>query len=194
MDVEPLLLRLAIDPEAAMTPAGRHPRRAHDLRGVFQDAAALEALIREGDPVIYETFEPSLPEAPGHLMCGVTVLHPGRVGAEYFMTRGHYHRHRDTAEVYVGLQGRGCLVVQAEGKGARTVPVEPGAVVYVAPGWAHRSVNTGDEPLIFFFTYPADAGHDYATLATSGFDLLVVHRAGTAAVIPNPRRSSGRSD
>ncbi|MDQ7843531.1 MAG: glucose-6-phosphate isomerase family protein [Armatimonadota bacterium] len=193
MAVEPLLVRLTTDPEAAMAPAARHPRRAHDLRGVFQDAAALEALIGAGDPVIYETFEPSLPEAPGHLMFGVTVVYPGRVGTEFFMTRGHYHRHRDTAEVYVGLRGRGCLVVQAEGADARTLPLEPGTVVYVAPGWAHRSVNTGEEPLIFLYTYPADAGHDYATLAASGFDLLVVHQAGEVVVVPNPRRSVGGS-
>jgi len=193
MGAEPLLVRLASDPEAAMAPAGRRPRRAHDLRGVFQDEAALEALVRQGDPVVYETFEAPLPEASGHLMFGVTVLYPGRVGTEYFMTKGHYHERRATAEVYVALRGRGCLVLQAEGQGARVLPMEPGTVLYVAPGWAHRSVNTGDEPFIFFFTYPADAGHDYATLAVSGFDLLVQEEAGTPTVVPNPRAPLPRS-
>jgi len=186
--MDPLLLRVQADPAAALGPqTRRHPRRASDLRGIFQDAGALEALIRDGNPVIYETFEAPVPASEGHLMFGMTVLYPGRVGDEYFMTKGHYHERRLTAEVYLGIRGRGCLVVQTEDGRSRMLPMEPGGVVYVAPGWAHRSVNTGAEPFIFFFTFPADAGHDYAAVARSGFDLLVVHRTGAPAVVERSR-------
>jgi glucose-6-phosphate isomerase len=39
-------------------------------------------------------------------------------------------------------------------------PFAAGQVVYVPPRWAHRTVNTGNEDLLFFWVYPAHAGHD----------------------------------
>lgn len=182
--MEPLVDYLQFDPAIAMGPqATRRPRRASDLRGFFRNTPALDALIRQGDPVVYETFEPPLPEAPGHLMFGITVLYPGRVGDEYFLTKGHYHVRRLTAEVYLCLRGRGYLVMQTEEGHSRAVPLERWSVVYVAPGWAHRTVNTGDEPLVVFYTFPADAGHDYGTIAKDGFALLVLDVHGTPTVV-----------
>lgn len=188
--MEPLLHRLHLDPQVLLdAPAVRRPRRASDLRGFVADPAALEELIRDGDPVIYETLEPAVPPEPGHLMYGITVLYPGRVGREYFLTRGHYHVQRETAEVYMGMRGRGYLVVQRGPREARALPVQAGSILYVAPGWAHRAVNTGDEPLVLFYVFPADAGHDYASIATSGFTLLVVEVEGRPAVVQ--RRPAG---
>ena len=31
--------------------------------------------------------------------------------------------------------------------------------------WAHRVVNTGDAPLVFFVTWLSDCGHEYGTVA-----------------------------
>ena len=45
----------------------------------------------------------------------------------------------------------------------------PGRLVYVPPYWAHRSINTGDEPLISLCMYPGDAGHNYGDIRTEGF-------------------------
>ncbi|MDR7416280.1 MAG: glucose-6-phosphate isomerase family protein [Armatimonadota bacterium] len=162
----------------------RTVRRASDLRGLFADAPSLEALVRAGDPVVYETYEPPIPDGPGHLRYGLTVLHPGRVGREYFMTRGHFHLRRETAEVYVPLRGRGVLVLQDEGGRCRVEGLHPGTVVYVPPGWAHRSVNTGPEPLVFLYVYPADAGHDYETVARTGFRVRVLAENGQPQVVP----------
>jgi glucose-6-phosphate isomerase, archaeal len=51
----------------------------------------------------------------------------------------------------------------------------PSATVYVPPGWAHRTVNTADTPLVFLATYPGDAGHDYESIERRGFSRRV-HR------------------
>ncbi len=149
-------------------------RRASDLRGVFEDGEALEALVRAGDPPVYETYEPPVPQGSGHLRYGVTRVYPGRVGREYFMTRGHYHRIRETAEVYYVLRGQGALVLRDPEGRVRVERVEPGTVVYVPPGWAHRSVNTGSEPLVLFYVFPSEAGHDYETVGRTGFGVRVV--------------------
>ena len=49
--------------------------------------------------------------------------------------------------------------------------MRPGTVAYVAPCWAHRTVNTGSEPFVFLAVYHGDAGHDYGTIETEGFPL-----------------------
>jgi glucose-6-phosphate isomerase len=55
-------------------------------------------------------------------------------------------------------------------------------MVYVPPYWAHRSINTGDEPLVSFCVYPGDAGHNYGDIATEGFPRRVFIRDGTEVV------------
>ena len=66
-------------------------------------------------------------------------------------------------------------------------PLSPGQAVYVPRRYAHRTVNTGSEPLVVFFTFAADAGHDYGTIETKGYHRMVVEREGKAAIVPNPK-------
>ena len=66
--------------------------------------------------------------------------------------------------------------------------MNPGVSVYVPPRYAHRSINTSDiEPLISFYTFRADAGHDYKTIETKGFRKLVVEKDGKPELIDNPK-------
>ncbi len=57
-----------------------------------------------------------------------------------------------------------------------------GRMVYVPPSWAHRSINTGDVPLISFCVYPAEAGHNYGDIQTEGFLKRAILRDGTIHV------------
>lgn len=65
-------------------------RRVSNLRTQFSDEAAAKALIDAGDPLLYEFYELELPEESGVLRFGTTRLYPGKVGNEYFMTRGTF--------------------------------------------------------------------------------------------------------
>lgn len=153
-------------------------RRASHMRGFYRDAAALERLIAAGDPVHYEVFERLVPEESGHLMVCLSRLQPGDVGGECFMTKGHFHAVAATGEVYLGLRGTGYMVMKtADGRKA-AVPLARDRMVYVPPGWAHRSVNTGNEPLVSFCVYPAEAGHNYRDIAAAGFPQRIFVRAG----------------
>jgi oxalate decarboxylase/phosphoglucose isomerase-like protein (cupin superfamily) len=49
-----------------------------------------------------------------------------------------------------------------------------GSSIDVPPGWAHRSVNTGEAPLVLLALYPAEAKHDYASIAGEGLWARVV--------------------
>jgi glucose-6-phosphate isomerase len=162
-------------------------RRLSAMVGQYQDAQAFTAMLSQ-DPVLYEVYEIKRPESEGELMNGISIVHPGKVGEEYFMTKGHFHTVLDTAEVYYCLKGEGVMVMETpEGKWS-IEELHPGYVLYVPPRWAHRSVNTGQlVNLVTFFIYPGHAGHDYGTIEQQGFRKLVVERDGRVQVIDNPR-------
>lgn len=149
-------------------------RRASDLRGYHADAEALEALIASGDPIHYRVYEKAIPEKEGHLLFCMSVLEPGRVGEEFFMTKGHYHTVSDTAETYLCVRGQGFMLMKTAAGRWEAQPMEAGRLVYAPPFWAHRSINTGGEPLISFCVYPAHAGHNYGDIQTEGFPIRVM--------------------
>ena len=156
-------------------------RRLADLRGVFLEEPPA------GDAVVYRVYGIPAPATGANLLCSTTVLEPGTAGREYYMTKGHFHQVRDRAEVYLGLAGEGRLVMATvEGRHA-VEPIRRGTVAYVPGGWAHRSVNVGDQPLVFFAIYVGDAGHDYHTVQRTGFPVLVVAGADGPEIIANPR-------
>jgi mannose-6-phosphate isomerase-like protein (cupin superfamily) len=95
-------------------------------------------------------------------------IYPGKVGSEYHLTRGHYHRKRHYAETCQALSGHGLVLFEREDGTTRTAELAPGKVTYVAPFWAHRSVNTSDVPLVFLWTCSIEAGHDYESLGGRG--------------------------
>jgi len=135
-------------------------------------------------------YEIKRPEVAGEILHGVSIVHPGKIGNEYFMTKGHYHTVLDTAEIYYTLNGSGVMVMETPEGDWSVEELKAGSVLYVPPRWAHRSVNTGtDEDLVMFFAYPGNAGHDYGTIETQGFKKLVVDKDGKPEIIDNPRWS-----
>lgn len=164
-------------------------RKLSSMKGMYRDNTAYEAMSGD-DPLLYEVYEIRRPENSGELLHGVTVLHPGKVGDEYFMTKGHFHEVLETGEVYYCLQGEGRIVMETPEGEWSVQQFNAGDVVYVLPRWAHRTVNvSADEPLIFFFIYPGHAGHNYGTIEQQGFRKLVVEQDGTPTVVDNPRWS-----
>lgn len=163
-------------------------RRLSAMRGQWGDAIAFDRMLALGDPLLYEVYERRRPERAGELLHGVSIVHPGKVGDEFFMTKGHFHAVPETAEIYHCLAGDGRMVMETpEGEWA-VEELRPGFVLYVPPRWAHRSVNTSArEDLVTLFVYPADAGHDYGTIERRGFRKLVIERDGSVVVVDNPR-------
>ncbi len=151
------------------------------LRGFFQ------AEPPEPDARVYRVLPMPVPEENSEIQCSTTILEPGTVGDEYYMTRGHFHAVRDRSEIYLGLSGEGRLVLATEDGRHRVEPIREGTVNYVPGGWAHRSVNVGDEPLVFFAAYVGDAGHDYGTIEREGFPVLVCRGADGPELRDNPR-------
>jgi len=161
-----------------------------DMKGIYADEAAYERLLTQGNALVYEFYELDLPPHPGELLFGTSIVYPGKVGDEYFMTKGHFHSILDTGEVYYCLSGEGYLLMENPEGDWSALPLRPGEAVYAPPRYAHRSINTGKEPLVTFFVFRADAGHDYKTIETKGFRKRIVERAVGPAIIDNPRWGS----
>jgi len=156
-------------------------RRLSDMAAAFQEVPPSD------DPLIYRVYGVPVPAETANVLCSTTVIEPGTIGREYHMTKGHFHALRDRSEVYLGLAGEGMLVLATDDGRYALEPIRRGTLGYVPGGWAHRSVNTGEDRLVFFAAYVGDAGHDYASIERTGFPVLVVRGVSGPAVIENPR-------
>ena len=163
-------------------------RRLSSMHGQFADQQAYKAQLEKDDLELYEVYDLQRPEEAGELLHGISIVHPGKVGNEYYMTKGHFHTVLETAEIYYCLKGVGVMVMETpEGEWA-VEELCPGKILYVPPRWAHRSVNTGNqEDMVTFFVYPGNAGHDYGTIETQGFRKLALEVNGQLQISDNPR-------
>jgi len=162
-------------------------RMLSQMAGMYADAEAQAEMIAGGNPMIYEFYELGAPEDAGDVSAGTSIVYPGKVGNEYYMTKGHYHTITMTAEVYYTLSGEGYMLTENAEGDCVAHRLTAGQMVYVPKGYAHRSINTGDTPLVTFFAFRSDAGHDYGTIEEKGFRKLIVEQDGAPAIIDNPR-------
>ena len=174
----------------ALEPNGYTTKRyLQDMLTAYADSEAVTQILQEeGNRLVYEVQGVNLPEEAGQVLYGTTTIYPGQIGEEFHMTKGHFHRLRDRAEFYMGLAGEGYVLLETEEGQVEAVPMQPGAIVYVPPFWAHRTINSGGEPLIFLSVWPGDAGHDYGTIEEAGFARRLVKRKGQAIFIDNERK------
>jgi glucose-6-phosphate isomerase len=164
--IEPF--RITFDPTTArVEPEGPVlTRRMSDLEGLFRDQEAWARRRDEDDEVVYTVHSSPVPEAGGELPQSITTILPGDCAGELFMTKGHQHPDPQ-GEIYLGLAGSGGLLT-FDGREHRWLDMEAGVIGYIPPGWAHRSVNVGEEPYRFLAVYPGSAGHDYGWVLQHG--------------------------
>ena len=145
------------------------------LAHLFSEAPSEEQ--QKLDPVVYavERVQPADDQTPEF---SLTTIQPGKIGTEFFFTRGHDHKPAK-GETYFCVSGHGGLIVEKDGK-AEWLPMEPGTVIQLRSGWAHRTVNTGNEPFVFAGQYIAPFEVDYA-ISERGF-IGQVHTDGGSGV------------
>ncbi|HEX2528967.1 MAG TPA: glucose-6-phosphate isomerase family protein [Geminicoccus sp.] len=169
----------------AVTPAtGSYAKHLSELAGLYRDKAAHAAMVAGQDPLAYEVVD--YRHQDSDLAFGTTIMAPGRVGDEFFMTRGHFHERRECGETYYTQSGEGILLLQSRDGLVRTVEMKPGICAFIPPDWAHRSINTGDEKLVFVWHCAPDAGHEYGEILEKGMRKLVVARDGRVEIVDNP--------
>jgi len=166
-------------------PVQESVKKLSELRRIFLDESARERM--DQDLVVYKVrwWAPVPPGDEGGLFWGVTTLYPGKVGDEYFMTHGHSHANRSRAEYYTPVSGQGMLIRMDEQRSTWAEQMAPGTLHYLCGEHAHRVVNTGNEPLLFWACWGSDAGYDYGKIKERGFGARVLDRDGRPAVILN---------
>lgn len=160
-----------LDPQSGALSAhtGRYEKRLRDLAGIYGDEAAFDlACSAQGEEIVYSVEDVKPQAQGGDLIFGTTYMEPGRIGAEFFMTRGHIHATANRPETYYGEAGHGVMVMEAPDGEVSVLEIKPRVMVYVPPLWIHRSVNVGDGPLVMSFCYPADSGQNYDVIAQTG--------------------------
>ncbi len=150
--------------------------RLSDMVNYFVDEPARSEAQEAENRTVYEmhTTEPDGPGQFGTLAYTSTVVHPGTIGGEFFMTRGHAHNDPDATEIYLTVRGEGMMFLQSEDFQVQALAMAPGTVLYV-PGTAmHRIVNVGEEPLVTFSVFPAAGTEHFSPATRSTFKRIVV--------------------
>jgi glucose-6-phosphate isomerase len=172
------------------------PNTTHDQRFVshlteqFSDQIATMDAIKNGDPLVYELFHHVFLTDRTDMAFGMSVIAAGKVGNEYYMTKGHLHESDDQSEVYYCVSGMGLLLMDDLKNDFQAMPFSEGTVIHIPPQYAHRVVNTGNEKLTFVSVFHVAAGHVYQSVAEAGFAYLVMDVVGKPTLIPNPKRAN----
>lgn len=149
-----------------------------DLTGYWYDRAAFALLDPATTLYTTESWLPAGDQTEGALAWGNTTLLPGRIGREYFMTRGHRHRKREKGELVICVSGEGALILMDDERQTRIERLTPGSTHHVPGYTAHRTANTGSESLRFLCAWEANCGHDYEEIRRNGFSRVLLERDG----------------
>ncbi len=160
----------------------RSRKTLSDLRELFAEPQRADGSL--DDEVYSVQWFAGGTTGEGSLLFGCTHLHSGRVGKEFFMTHGHFHALATRAEVYFVASGQGVLLRMDRSGHTWAETMRPGSVHYIQGEHAHRAVNTGPEDLVFWACWPADAGYDYASIASDGFGLRALAGDGEVLLVP----------
>ena len=163
-------------------------RKLSDLKMMFADKDAVDKGVSIDDPTIYEIFYYGFVTSNSDMALGTTRIYPGTIGNEYYLTKGHFHEADDQPEIYFCVKGTGYLLLETLDGEFRAEKWTKGTISHIPPMWAHRVVNTGDEPLVFVATYHLAAGHDYEPIIQRGFSKRLISENGAPVFVDNQQR------
>ena len=131
-------------------------RRFKDVAKWYSDKKAVEKELKKNrNKVIYETF--TVEDSPMDLT--LTVIHPGVVGKEYYMTKGHIHG-ANNPEFYILLEGNGKLLIQSRSE-VKVITLKKGKITLIPKGYAHRLINPGRKKLKVLTIYSENSRPNY---------------------------------
>jgi glucose-6-phosphate isomerase len=110
-------------------------RYLSNMKGLFFDEAAYNQALQKENVLVYEFFDMGVPESAKEIAYGTSITYPGKIGAEYFMTKGHFHTVLDTAEVYYCLRGHGYRTIETKGFRKLIVEQDGKPAIIANPKW-----------------------------------------------------------
>lgn len=162
-----------------------HGHPAQSRRTLGELAPIFAHPIDDPDQVVYETHGcPGEVEGEPRLLYATTILQPGTVGGEYYMTRGHFHSKPERGELMWTLRGQGALILMDRNRETWMEKMTVGSTHDIDGRHAHRVANTGDEPLVFLVAWMSDCGHEYESIRELGFGKRLIEANGTPTLTP----------
>ena len=158
-------------------------KKIRDMDGVFHNEVARTKMNQDTLVYVVQIYRPVKEGTTGGLFFGNTTLYPGKVGDEYFMTRGHYHETLHKSEFYWCISGHGVLICMDLDREIRTETMKPGSLHYIEGKVAHRVANIGKSKLVFNACWPSDAGHDYKTITDLGFRARMIEKGNKPELV-----------
>lgn len=162
---------------------GHSVRTLGDIISIFEDRTAVSEADLAQIAYSVSSALPVKEGTAGGLFFGITRIMPGKVGDEYFMTKGHFHRNSDTAEFYWCVEGEGVLILMDMNRNVWAEKMFPGSLHYIPGNVAHRVANVGVTPLVFDACWPSDAGHNYEEIAMNGFAMRLKEVKGRPVLV-----------
>jgi glucose-6-phosphate isomerase, archaeal len=159
-------------------------RTLGEIANIFFDQGVVKQIPPETLVYKVNSWLPVAEWTHGGLFFGTSTIIPGKVGNEYFMTKGHFHEMADRSEFYWGIQGKGVLILMDRERNTWGEEVYPGSLHYIGREIAHRLANTGNDNLIVGACWPSDAGHNYEDIAINGFSARLVEIDGEPVFVP----------
>ncbi len=126
-------------------------RRLNDMKDRFKDVSNAK-----GNPVIYSVYIKDF----GAFEYGLTVIEPGTINSEFYMTKGHRHK-KPVEEIYILLNGKGKLLIQDKNGRTKAFSLKKEKIYIIPKKAGHRLINTGNRRLEVLTIYSKNAGHDY---------------------------------
>lgn len=189
MNSEPFCLAMDLSELQALPRTQAGVNRLSNVRDHFADQQEVMRILQLEDPIIYEFTSIKKYDNHALLSLGITVIRSGKVGDEFYMTKGHFHDcENDGDEVYYVQSGIGLLLLQSWQGDFKILEMKPGTILYTPSGWAHRTVNIGNENLVFLSIWPAATEYDYQEiLDRGGFPRRIVEQNHVSVAADNPK-------
>lgn len=130
-------------------------RTLKDMKTKYKDKEKARQILKTKNPIIYTVYSKKLKNRNTDL----TVMNPGTIGKEYYMTKGHRHKSRGK-ETYTLKKGKGILLVQ--NKTSQVITLKKDKPVTISGTSGHRLINTGNTRMEVMTSYPKKTTKDYS--------------------------------
>ena len=125
-----------------------------DMQEDYPDKKTITQTLKQGDILVFKGRKPILPLSENWLNFSLRSLQPGKIGSAFIMEPGHFHD--CTSEIYIGVSGRGKMLLEFRDKQS-IIDFGTGNIVFIPPQCGHRMINTGKEELRYLCIYPSTA-------------------------------------
>ena len=112
--IDPILADLKIIAGNFPQATGHYSKTFDELEGMYENEQEFQKMLPKWrNRVVYEVWEHRASKNKGDLVFGTSVMKPGCVGDEFFLTRGHQHQKAYCAETYFCLSGKGVILMES---------------------------------------------------------------------------------